>query len=106
MSINAIKDLVEHHGFNLSNQSMFTGQGVLVASKPKKTRGSITFDIICNVHSVDSSSLFFGDEIRSFGIRYQEHKPMFNTMEFIDTENRLNFKSDEYDFYLEKINIE
>lgn len=105
MKINALKDLVESKGFNLSDQSTFKGEAFLVSSVPKKSRGSIAFEILCNVHSVDSSSLFFSEEIRSYGIKYREHKPFFEAMEYDSALDRLNFKNKEYVFYLENIRI-
>lgn len=105
MKVNALKDLVESKGFHLSDQSTFKGEAFLVSSAPKKSRGGIAFEILCNVHSVDSSSLFFTEEIRSYGIKYQEHKPFFGAMEYDSTLDRLTFKTKEYDFYLENIRI-
>jgi hypothetical protein len=66
--------------FALADQATFKGQATIVVTLPKQSRGNISFDIMCSVHAIRDSSLFFGDEIKSYDINYQNHQPKWGKM--------------------------
>lgn len=107
MTINALKSLIEDEGYNLADQATFQGQATIVVTLPQQIRGNISFDIMCNLQSVETSSIFFEDKITTtYGIKYKEYQPRWGKMNYCETEHKLHFKNHEYQFYLERISIE
>lgn len=65
-----------------------------------KSRGSIQVTFNCNWHSGEGPYLEFGEEFRSFGIRYTQFKPLWQEMRWDEPERTLTVRGDGYQFSL------
>lgn len=62
--------------------------------------GSVVVTFHCNQHSGEGPYIEIGDEIRGYGIHFNEFKPKFQKFEFTDSEKLLTVTGDGYKFSL------
>lgn len=102
----AMMDFLDASGVDRNGKGM---QEATVQLMDKSGRnGLVSVSIFTGQHSSFGPHLLFGDEIRSFGIRYTEFKTNFKfpKFEFNESELELLIKSPDYEFGIKNLRLE